>query len=208
MWCDTCHPRVCMECMNLNFSNIMHMCSYDMGVEGSNLSPSNMLHASTHGRLGQWRKTRICSLLHRSFHPFFPCRATHVIYRFDGKLEPGFFQHILVGRVEHQPFHDGMDNLEPFQHQAYMFTRYGCGKVESQPPNIMHVSTHGRFGKWRQTRICSLPHIPFPLSCINPSTMEWMNLTPSNIMHICLHDMGVEGTSLNPSNIMHASTHG
>ena len=37
---------------------------------------------------------------------------------FDGKLEPAFFQHILIGRVEHQPFHDGMDELEPFQHQA------------------------------------------------------------------------------------------
>ena len=41
-----------MECMNLNFSNIMHMCSYDMGVEESKLNPSNMMHASTHGRFG------------------------------------------------------------------------------------------------------------------------------------------------------------
>ena len=41
---------------------------------------------------------------------------------FDGMLEPAFFQHILIERDEHQLFHDGMDDLEPFQHQAYMFT--------------------------------------------------------------------------------------
>ena len=52
----------------------------------------------------------------------FPCRAIHVIYRFDGKLEPGFFQHILVGSIEQQAFHYGIGELEPFQHQAYMFT--------------------------------------------------------------------------------------
>ena len=41
-----------------------------------------------------------------------------------------------------------------------------------------------------------------------PSTMEWMNVNPSNIRHTCSHDMGVQDSSLNPSNIMHASTHG
>ena len=71
-----------------------------MGVEGSNLNPPNMMHTSTHGRLGKRRTTRICSLLHRSFYLFYPCRATHVIYRFDGELEPGFFQHVLIRRVE------------------------------------------------------------------------------------------------------------
>ena len=30
----------------------MHMCSCDMGVEESNLNPSNMMHASTHVRFG------------------------------------------------------------------------------------------------------------------------------------------------------------
>ena len=57
---------------------------------------------------------------------------------FDGKLEPAFFQHILIGSVEGS-------SLNPF--------------------NIMHASTHGSFGNWRKTRICSLPHIPSPLSC-------------------------------------------
>ena len=86
--------------MNLNLFIIMHMCSYDMGVEGSNLNPPNMMHTSAHGRLGKRRTTRICSLLHRSCYPFYPCRATHVICRFDGELEPGFFKHVLIRRVE------------------------------------------------------------------------------------------------------------
>ena len=40
---------------------------------------------------------------------------------FDGKLEPAFFQHILIGRVEHQPFQCGMDELEPMYAYVYMY---------------------------------------------------------------------------------------
>ena len=52
-----------MEWMNLNLSNIMHMCSYDMGVEESNLNPSNMMHASTHVRFGNalGMETLVCN---------------------------------------------------------------------------------------------------------------------------------------------------
>ena len=64
---------------------------------------------------------------------YVPCYTDHLIrfflvvrhmssIGFDGMLEPAFFQHILIERDEHQLFHDGMDDLEPFQHQAYMFT--------------------------------------------------------------------------------------
>ena len=43
---------------------------------------------------------------------------------------------------------DGMDDLEPFQHRAYMFTWYGCGRVESQPfqHHACKHAWHGRFG--------------------------------------------------------------
>ena len=40
---------------------------------------------------------------------------------FDGKLEPAFFQHILIGRVEHPPFQCGMDELEPMYAYVYMY---------------------------------------------------------------------------------------
>ena len=46
---------------------------------------------------------------------------------FDGKLEPAFFQHILIGRVEHQPFQCGMDELEPMYAYVYMYVYlYKC----------------------------------------------------------------------------------
>ena len=41
-----------MEWMDLNLANIMRTCSYDMGVESSNLNSDNMMHSSTHGRFG------------------------------------------------------------------------------------------------------------------------------------------------------------
>ena len=40
---------------------------------------------------------------------------------FDGKLETAFFQHVLIGRVEHQPFQCGMDELEPMYAYVYMY---------------------------------------------------------------------------------------
>ena len=78
-------------------------------------------------------QARMADLENGERHEYVPCYTDHFI-RFilvvrhmssiglDGKLEPAFFQHILIGRVEHQPFHDGMDELEPSQHHAYMFT--------------------------------------------------------------------------------------
>ena len=50
---------------------------------------------------------------------------------FDGKLEPAFFQHILIGRVEHQPFQCGMDELEPMY--AYVMLLRA----------MLHVMLHG-----------------------------------------------------------------
>ena len=75
-------------------------------------------------------QARMADLDNGEGHEYVPCYTDHfirfsLVFRrmssigFDGKLEPAFVQHILIGKVEHQLLHDGMDELEPFQHHSY-----------------------------------------------------------------------------------------
>ena len=74
---------------------------------------------------------------------------------FDGKLEPAFVQHILIGRVEHQPLHDGMNELEPFQHHAYMFTGI-CRMLDAMLRVMLGVTLHASSHKSSMSRFMPL----------------------------------------------------
>ena len=99
--------------------------------------------------------------------PYVPCYTNHVIcfslvvrpmssIGFDGKLEPAFFQHVLIGRVEYQLFHDGMDEREPSNIRQTCSHDMGVEGSSLNPSNIMHTSTHGRFGKKaRDKKMCA-----------------------------------------------------
>ena len=74
---------------------------------------------------------------------------------FDGKLEPAFVQHILIGRVEHQPLHDGMNEIEPFQHHAYMFTGI-CRMLDAMLRVMLGVTLHASSHKSSISRFMPL----------------------------------------------------
>ena len=69
----------------------MHMCSCDMGVEESNLNPSNMMHASTHVRFGNalGMENLVCNRFEGQSAEFLLAMAELCS---------------LIGRVEHQPY--------------------------------------------------------------------------------------------------------